>query len=258
MTTRRQNIESELRVLQEAVASAVHELSQPLNVVNLLADNALEDVANLQAAGTADAIVLSGLRRRVESIVEQAGKASDITRWVRAFAVSLDEAAAEFDPSAVVERVAGIFANDLRVAGFKLIVDCPANTQSVSGNEALFGFALTESILWLSHAMSQQASGDALDEVAVRRILVQCREDRSKDAMIVTISGDVEATHGAVGGSRGRSGMQREEDVAAALPLLMRAGRAPGCSVGVSSSESGIQLRVVLPLVGVTFKSEAL
>ena len=259
MTTRRQNIESELRVLQEAVASAVHELSQPLNVVNLLADNALEDVANLQAAGTADAVVLSGLRRRVESIVEQAGKASDITRWVRAFAVSLDESAAEFDPSAVVERVAGIFANDLRVAGFKLIVDCPTNTQSVSGNEALFGFALTESILWLSHTLPQQASGDALDEVPVRRIVVQCRENRSNDAMTVTISGDVESASGAVGGSRvtGRSGMQREEDVAAALPLLMRAGRAPGCSVGVSSSESGIQLRVVLPLVGVTFKSEA-
>src|SRR5262245_20936399 len=104
MAIRRQHIASQLHVLQEAVASAVHELSQPLNVVNLLADNALEDVTTLQAEGAGDPEILGGLRRRVESIIEQSGKASDITRWIRAFAVGLAEEPAEFDPDAVIER----------------------------------------------------------------------------------------------------------------------------------------------------------
>lgn len=253
MTTRRQNIESELHVLQEAVASAVHELSQPLNVVNLLADNALEDVANLQAAGTADAVVLSGLRRRVESIVDQAGKASDITRWVRAFAVSIDDGAADFDPGGVIERVVGIFANDLRVAGIKLVVDCEPGTQSAVGNEALFGFALTEAILWLSHLSPRPARADSHDGSPVRRILVLCREDPSTSAVAVTISADTEpsdATRGAA-----RSTVQREPDVSVALPLMARAGRAPGSSLTVSTTGSGIQLRLSLPLSGAALKA---
>jgi len=248
MTTRRQNIESELHVLQEAVASAVHELSQPLNVVNLLADNALEDVANLQAAGAADAVVLSGLRRRVESIVEQAGKASDITRWVRAFAVSINDGAADFDPGSVVERVAGIFANDLRVAGIKLVVDCEPGIQAAAGNEALFGFALTEAILWLSHISPRPMRADSQDESPVRRILVLCREDSTTGSVLVTISGDAEPS----GDSRAaaRSGALRDADVSAALPLLTRAGRAPGSSLAVSTAGNGIQLRLSLPISG--------
>ena len=248
MTTRRQNIESELHVLQEAVASAVHELSQPLNVVNLLADNALEDVTNLQAAGTADAVVLSGLRRRVESIVEQAGKASDITRWIRAFAVSIDDGAADFDPGFVIERVAGIFANDLRVAGIKLAVDRQAESQSVSGNEALFGFGLTEAILWLSRLSPPPALADVHDESQARQILVSCREVPT-GAVVVTISGD--AASAAESRAAARPAALTDPDVSMALPLLTRAGRAPGSSFAVSTAGSAIQLRLSLPLSGV-------
>src|SRR5262245_24678870 len=170
MAIRRQHIASELHVLQEAVASAVHELSQPLNVVNLLADNALEDVTVLQAAGAGDAEVLSGLRRRVESIVEQSGKASDITRWIRAFAIGLGEETAEFDPDPVIERIAGIFTNDLRVAGVTLVVT-PAPTRcSAVGNESLLGFALTETILWMSNTLPQPPMADMQDEASGREI----------------------------------------------------------------------------------------
>src|SRR5262245_47431588 len=149
MAIRRQHIASQLHVLQEAVASAVHELSQPLNVVNLLADNALEDVTTLQAEGAGDPEILGGLRRRVESIIEQSGKASDITRWIRAFAVGLAEEPAEFDPDAVIERIAGIFTNDLRVAGVTLVAASVAGRRSALGNETLLAFALTETILWM-------------------------------------------------------------------------------------------------------------
>ncbi len=252
MTTRRLSIESELRVLQEAVASAVHELSQPLNVVNLLADNALDDVATLQAAGAADAAVLGGLRRRVEAIVEHAGKASDITRWVRAFAVGIGEEATAFDPGAVIDRVAGIFGSDLRVAGVDLSVDTSAaGGELVVGNEALFGFALTEAILWMAREPGQPAAVDTMTEAPLRQVAVCCMKDPSSAAVAVTIGCEPPApASDQVEDEEGRRGLASEPDeaVAAALPLLARAGQSAGASLVMTRKDRSVRITLSLPL----------
>lgn len=252
MAIHRQHIESELQVLQEAVASAVHELSQPLNVVNLLADNVLDDVASLQETAVADAEMLDGLRRRVESIVEQAAKASDITRWVRAFAVGIGGDAADFDPDAVIERVAGIFSNDLRVAGVGLVVAPAPGTRWAVGDEALFAFALTETVLWLSRVLPEPANGASRDDSPGRQIRIECLDDRDAQAVVVSVSGDLAP------GMRGGSASAQGEAAAAAtegagkvpqtLPLLALAGRASGSSAAVSKLAGGsVRVRLTLP-----------
>jgi C4-dicarboxylate-specific signal transduction histidine kinase len=246
MAIRRQHIASQLHVLQEAVASAVHELSQPLNVVNLLADNALEDVATLQAEGAGDPEVLSGLRRRVESIVEQSGKASDITRWIRAFAVSLAEEPAEFDPDVVIERIAGIFTNDLRVAGISLVVDPVRGRRSALGNETLLAFALTETMLWITNALPNPAIDiETQDETSGRQIRIVCVDDAPAQAVVLEISSDVV---GPAPEPPDAPVPQCRDEIAAALPMLGLIGQARGSHLAVSwTSSSAVCVRLSLP-----------
>jgi hypothetical protein len=251
MAPRRQQIASELQVLQQAVASAVHELSQPLNVVNLLADNALEDVAVLQAAAGGDPAVLGALRRRVEAIIEQAGKASDITRWVRAFAVGVGAEVADFDPDGVVQRLVGIFTNDLNVAGVRLVAQaCAAGQRLAVGDEALFGFALTEVVLWMSATLPRMAGTDVADDGCDREIRILCEDEQSTRCVVVTIAGAAISTAAAAveltatpPADTGRDGT-----VPAALPLLALAGRARGSSVAVTrTAGGGVRVRLTLP-----------
>jgi hypothetical protein len=247
MTHRPQNTASELRILKEAVASAVHELSQPLNVVNLLADNALEDVTTLQEAATADAATLRGLRRRIESIAERAEKASDITRWIRAFAVDIDGEATDFDPEAVIARVAGIFGNDLRVAGVELCAE-PATGQRIAvGNEALLAFALTEAVLWLSRELPRAAPEGAGSDSPRARVHVRCMEDPAAGAVVVAIDGQVASEVAATPAAAAAPGRAAGK-VPAALPLLAAAGRIDGATVTlVRTRPGGARIRLSLP-----------
>lgn len=249
MAIHQKHIESELQVLKEAVASAVHELSQPLNVVNLLADNVLDDVASLQEAGAADSEVLDGLKRRIESIVEQSAKASDITRWIRAFAVGIGADATDFDPDTVIERVVGIFANDLRVAGVSLAAARAPGSRWAVGDEALFAFALTETILWLGRVLPQPAA--AAMEDPGRRIRIQSDEDRPSQTIVVSVIGDLGV--GPVASAGARSDRTPPGDIGGdklppALPLLGLAGQSPGCSVSLSEAKGGFRIRLCLPV----------
>lgn len=249
MAIRPQYTASELRVLQEAVASAVHELSQPLNVVNLLADNALEDIAILQEEGTADPDALRGLRRRLESIVERAEKASDIIRWIRAFAVDIGEEGSDFDPEAVFARIIGIFGNDLRVAGVELQTAPPAGQRIAVGNEALLGFALTEIVLWLAKELPRPAPDDHEQETSVGRIYFRCLEDPAAGTIVVAVDGMVASEASvdpaaAVDAASARAGTR----IPTALPLLSVAGRVQGCTVTMARTAAGsVRIRLSLP-----------
>ncbi len=250
MAPRQQRLESELRVLQEAVASAVHELSQPLNVVNLMADNALEDAAALQAAGVPDTAVVGNLQRRIETIVEHAEKASDITRWIRAFAVGLDGEAAPFDPGRVIERVVGIFANDLRVAGIELAGDGATGVCWALGNEALLGFALTETVLWLSEFSSRsRATMQGPPSRAPRRIDIGCKSDSVSGSIVVTVAAEgVTSPTAAVAALPGVQDGAARTRLPPDLPLLALAGRNNGCHVSFSRPGSGkLAIRISLP-----------
>jgi hypothetical protein len=249
MAPRQQRLASELRVLQEAVASAVHELSQPLNVVNLMADNALEDVAALQAAGALDAAVVGSLQRRIETIVEHAEKASDITRWIRAFAVGLDGEAAPFDPGRVIERVVGIFANDLRVAGIELRGGGAAGASWALGNEALLGFALTETVLWLSEFSSRgRATMQGPASRAPRRIDIGCESDNVSRSVVVTVAAEGVTSPAASVAALGAEGGAARTRLPPDLPLLALAGRISGCRVSLSRPGSGkLAIRISLP-----------
>jgi hypothetical protein len=248
MATSSRHIGSELKVLQEAVASAVHELSQPLNVLNLLADNVLDDVASLEQSPGVDAELASDLRRRMESIVEQAAKASDITRWVRAFAVGIGGEPTDFDPDAVIERVAGIFTNDLRVAGVELAVAPAPGTRWACTDEALFAFALTEAVLWLTRTLPEPAEGTREDGTPARRIRIGCTDIAQPPSVAVTIRGG-RAVHEAgspanIGSAGGRAG----KSLPAVLPLLGLLGRAAGVSAVMTGlAEGGIHIRIVIP-----------
>lgn len=242
MATRRQHVASELQVLQEAVASAVHELSQPLNVVNLLADNALEDVSVLQAAGVGDAAVLADLRRRIEQIVEQSEKASDITRWIRAFAVGIGGDVTEFDPDAVIQRIAGIFTNDLRVAGVALQAAPAPGRRSAVGDESLLGFALTETILWMRATLAPHPP-DEFEETLSRRIAVACSEDAATRKIVVEIRSGIGDTPAGAASSAGG------EKIPTALPMLALAARAPGNAVAIApTANGGVQVCLSLPM----------
>jgi hypothetical protein len=244
MGSNRRHIAAELRVLQEAVASAVHELSQPLNVVNLLADNALDDVTTLQAAAAADPAVLAGLRHRVEAIIDQAGKASDITRWIRAFAVGTGQTATEFDPGAVIERIVGIFSNDLRVAGVNLIAEPARGKHQAFGDESLLAFALTETVLWMSRTLQAPVRQDMHDEHPGREIRIRCGHDEPTRSAVIDISGDVIAD----GPPPKTASSAVAHEFPAALPLLSLAGRAPGSVATFARlSEASLRVRLSLP-----------
>ncbi|HJQ55424.1 MAG TPA: hypothetical protein VJ890_00870 [Vineibacter sp.] len=243
-----QHIGSELRVLQEAVASAVHELSQPLNVVNLLADNVLDDVASLQETAGGDGELIADLRRRIESIVEQAAKASDITRWVRAFAVGIGGEPTDFDPDAVIERIAGIFSNDLRVAGVELAVAPAPGTRWAMGDEALFGFALTEVVMWLTRTLAEPAEGAPADGSPARRIRIDCVDSGDPRVLSVLVRG------GAVAGWRdaGDSASGATGDgvpLPSSLPLLAMLGRTAASGATLSKLAGGaMRFRLSLPM----------
>jgi hypothetical protein len=244
------HLASELRVLQEAVASAVHELSQPLNVVNLMADNALDDIGALRAAGAPDAALVGGLQRRIETIVEHAEKASDITRWIRAFAVGLEGEIAAFDPARVVERVVGVFANDLRVAGVELHREGAAGAYAALGNEALLGFALTETVLWLSGFSSRGRTAVHGGQARTpRRIGIRCEADSVKESVVITVAADgVASSAASLAVSPGAQDGAARTRVPADLPLLALAGRAEGCRVSLSrSGPDSLLIRISLP-----------
>lgn len=248
MAPRRQHLASELRVLQEAVASAVHELSQPLNVVNLMADNALEDVATLTRAGAADEVTVGSLRRRVETIVEHAEKASDITRWIRAFAVGLQGEPAAFDAARVVQRVVGIFSNDLRAAGVELSGEGAAGDHVAHGNEALLGFALTETVLWLSE-FSSRGRTPRNGSQSPRRIDICCDNDSVVGAVVVTIRAEGAVSPAAsVASLPGAQGAAARTRLPPELPLLALAGQDNGCGVTLSRTGPGsLVIRISLP-----------
>ncbi|MCW5746914.1 MAG: HAMP domain-containing histidine kinase [Alphaproteobacteria bacterium] len=237
-------------MLQEAVASAVHELSQPLNVVNLLADNVLDDVATLEAAGTSDVEVLDGLRRRIESIVEQSERASDITRWVRAFAVGIGMEPMDFDPDPVLVRIKGIFGNDLRVAGVDLVTEPADDRLLVAGNEGLFAFALTESVMWLSRVLPQPATQDLADDMPPRRIRIRRDVDQATQSAVVTIDGDIVAGQPAAGGTTATS--DYSDEALKSLPLLAMVRQIPGGDGAVIKGANGsISIRLSLPTVDI-------
>jgi hypothetical protein len=234
-----------LRVLQEAVASAVHELSQPLNVVNLLADNALDDVATLTTVAGIDSEVLAGLRRRVEAIAEHAGKASDITRWIRAFAVGIGAPQSDFDPDPVIARIVGLFANDLDVAGIRLSYEPAADRGFVAGDEPLLAFALTEAILWMCRTLPTPELKDQADGTTGREIHVHCRCDPAARLAVVTLSGRVVAAADAPPAAAPSAG---GDPLPAELPLIARAARAPGSSVAFARTPgAGLQLSLSMP-----------
>src|SRR5689334_4188898 len=69
--------------LRRVIAASAHELNQPLNAIQLLADNALDELNDF-GTGDRDSEVLS-LSQRLEAIADQVQQAAEIIRGFRAF-----------------------------------------------------------------------------------------------------------------------------------------------------------------------------
>lgn len=147
--------ESQLRVLQQAMASAIHEFAQPLNVMQLLAENAQDDLAELAAGSTGDPALVAGLTRRLRSMVDQSERASDIARHIRAFAVDVGAEKPAFDVNNALRRIASLLSTDLKSMGAELSVEPAEAGCAAAGDETLVMFALTEAVLRLSRGAAE-------------------------------------------------------------------------------------------------------
>lgn len=107
--------------LRRVIAASAHELNQPLNAIQLLADNALDELNDF-GTGDRDTEVLS-LAQRLEAIADQVQLAAEIIRGFREFGpAQAGRTAGPSDVTHLMERFQRLFAKEAKLLGVELEV----------------------------------------------------------------------------------------------------------------------------------------
>lgn len=120
---------SKLATLGEMASGIAHELNQPLTVVGIAAEAALDHLM----AGRID---LDSLQRNLKSIVAQRDRMATIINHMRQFSRK-DKGTAtveRFDPVAPVRDAERLLGSQLRVAGIDIVADLPTSARLVRGH----------------------------------------------------------------------------------------------------------------------------
>lgn len=118
---------SKLATLGEMASGIAHELNQPLTVVGIAAEAALDHLSG----GPTDRELLV---RNLKSIVAQRDRMAEIINHMRQFSRKDAGTSARFDPVQPVRDAQRLIAGQLRVAGIDLVDDLPASARLVCGH----------------------------------------------------------------------------------------------------------------------------
>lgn len=166
--------------LRRVIAASAHELNQPLNAIQLLADNALDELNDF-GTGDRDTEVLS-LSQRLEAIADQVQLAAEMIRGFRAFGpAQAGFTAGPSDITHVMDRFQRLFAKEAKLLGVELEIVVAEDRRCGVIDEWLLQLAMIELIsAWGDR---ERAGGEAKAPV---RIEYLDGEDGAPAALAVT------------------------------------------------------------------------
>lgn len=166
--------------LRRVIAASAHELNQPLNAIQLLADNALDELTDF-GTGVRETEVLS-VAQRLEAIAEQIQVAAEIIRGFREFGPTpANRLAGPSDITGLTDRFQRLFAKEAKLLGVELEVVVAEGRRCGIVDEWLLQLAMIELIsAWGDR---ERAAGDAKAAV---RIEYLDGEDGAPAALAVT------------------------------------------------------------------------
>jgi C4-dicarboxylate-specific signal transduction histidine kinase len=208
--------------LRRVIAASAHELNQPLNAIQLLADNALDELGDLGGAGDRETEILS-LAQRLEAIAEQIQVAAEIIRGFREFGPAQPgRIAAASDLTHLMDRFQRLFAKEAKLLGVELEVAVAEDRRCGTIDEWLLQLAMIELIsAWGDR---ERAAGDAKAGV---RIEYLDGEDGAPAALAVT--GPAPAPDSVAGSA------------------VESWGRAKGCGVRTAQAGGQVTIELLLP-----------
>lgn len=166
--------------LRRVIAASAHELNQPLNAIQLLADNALDELNDF-GTGDRDTEVLS-LSQRLEAIADQVQLAAEMIRGFRTFGpAQAGSMPVPSDVTHLIDRFQRLFAKEAKLLGVDLEIVVAEDRRCGIIDEWLLQLAMIELIsAWGDR---ERASGDAKAPV---RIEFLDGEDGAPAALAVT------------------------------------------------------------------------
>ena len=207
--------------LRRVIAASAHELNQPLNAIQLLADNALDELNDF-GTGDRDSEVLS-LSQRLEAIADQVQLAAEIIRGFREFGpAQAGRTTAPSDVTGLIGRFQRLFAKEAKLLGVELEVIVAEDRRCGAIDEWLLQLAMIELIsAWGDR---ERAAGDAKAAV---RIEYLDGEDGAPAALALTGPAPAPAS---VAGSAVESW-----------------GKARGCGTRVALAGDRVTIELLLP-----------
>ena len=166
--------------LRRVIAASAHELNQPLNAIQLLADNALDELNDF-GTGERETEVLA-LAQRLEQIADQVQLAAEIIRGFREFGpAQAGRIAAACDVTHLMDRFQRLFIKEAKLLGVDLEVIVAEGRGCGVIDEWLLQLAMIELIsAWGDR---ERVAGDAKAPV---RIEYLDGEDGAPAALAVT------------------------------------------------------------------------
>lgn len=120
---------SKLATLGEMATSMAHELNQPLAIMSIAAENALQDIGNLAAQDR--------IAKRLERIHRQAQRASELIDHLRVFGRTRDDGVSSVALPGIVAGALLLAGARLRLGGVQVAQDLPADLPPVLVNPVL-------------------------------------------------------------------------------------------------------------------------
>lgn len=232
-----------LASLGEMATGLAHELRQPLAIMSLAAENLRRSVRDGR---------LDSVPSRVEKIVSQAQRASDIIEHLRRFARGTDphEAPAAFPVADAVQGVLMLLGNTLREGGVEVTTELGTPPAEVTGHLLALEQVLLNLLINACHALEARPPGEARriailagpgDAPGTARIEVRdtgggippALLPRIFEPFVTTKSADkgtglgLSICHGLVKGMKGRIEVRNEDGGAVFTITLPAPGAAP-------------------------------
>ncbi|MCH7692993.1 MAG: PAS domain-containing protein [Proteobacteria bacterium] len=185
---------SKLATLGEMATAVAHELNQPLNIIRMAADSAIDAVDT-------DGGDVAFLRGKFERISRQAGRAAAIIDHMRIFGRKADDKPHAFDPRDAVLGALSLMGEQLRLKDIQVVTHIPKHCRKVSGHDIQFEQVVLN-LLTNARDAIELRGGDTDRATPERRIDLEVADDPSTDTLRIRVrdtgSGIPEAVMGRI------------------------------------------------------------
>jgi C4-dicarboxylate-specific signal transduction histidine kinase len=177
-----------MKAIGEMAATLAHELNQPLQVVGIAAEVAIEEIEEATAKGVA--IDGAFVREKLKRIVAQVERAARLTKELRGHARSTSkEEAVLFDPAAAVCGAVDLTEHLARQGGVKIEVVLPEGLPSVLGHMGRLEQVLINLISNARDALGEMPAAGVEKRIAVTAETVPSRDGRESVRLVVKDNG---------------------------------------------------------------------